>query len=402
MAHRINVFGLGLDFAMYRQWVWNGLPGNPQPLTTWERLGGNFISAPGAIAWNDGHDANRIDVFAVNSSDRALHQRTAKGDGWTSDWTPLGGIFTSAASAVSWGSGRLDVFARGSDFTLRHRAFENGHWLTDWQNYGGSLACAPVAVSRGPNLIDIVAVDHDGSLAHRWWDGSDWSDWENVTAGPNITFVTQPTVVASGPDRFDAIVLGSDGVLYHPWWEQGAFRGPHTLQSLGRTKADPGTRSLREAVRVRLRPIQQLDRSLIRWQHLDETGSALHRIRALNRGPSPLSIALQIQHRQRQRCDCEERRAGHRRRGYPLTPGNWPTTTATEIFQEDILDGSNYQPQFLALDGVPVELCEHVIFSYHIVNKANAARSTRSTPNSVSTRWRKMPQSMHSNRSASN
>lgn len=55
-----------------------------------------------------------------------------------------------------------------------------------------------------------------------------------------------------------------------------------------------------------------------------------------------------------------------------VTPGNWPTETATEIFQEDILDGSNYQPQSLALDGVTVELCEYVIFSYHIVNKANA------------------------------
>lgn len=55
-----------------------------------------------------------------------------------------------------------------------------------------------------------------------------------------------------------------------------------------------------------------------------------------------------------------------------VTPGNWPTKTATEIFQNDILDGSNYQPQFLALGGVPVELCEYVIFSYHIVNKANA------------------------------
>jgi hypothetical protein len=55
-----------------------------------------------------------------------------------------------------------------------------------------------------------------------------------------------------------------------------------------------------------------------------------------------------------------------------VTPGNWPTRTATEIFQEDILDGSNYQPQDLVLDGVPVELCEYVIFSYHIVNKANA------------------------------
>ena len=77
-------------------------------------------------------------------------------------------------------------------------------------------------------------------------------------------------------------------------------------------------------------------------------------------------------------CRCSAR-GGERCSGPPAgatthRSGNWPTTTATEIFQDDILDGSNYQPQFLALDGIHVELCEYVIFSYHIVNKAKRPR----------------------------
>jgi len=367
-AHQINVFGLGLDFAMYRQWVWNGLPDNPQPLTTWEPLGGNFISAPCAIAWNDGHDADRIDVFAVNNSDRALHQRTTTGQGWTGDWTSLGGIFTSAASAVSWGPGRLDVFARGSDFTLRHRAFENGSWLSDWQNYGGSLACAPVAVSRGPNLIDIVAVGHDGSLVHRWWDGSDWSDWESVIAGPKTSFVTQPAVVASGPHRFDAVVLGSDGDLYHSWWEEGAFRGPNTLSSVGPkptlVRAPSGKLYVFGCDGQHNLIGSSFDGS--KWTTPDELQTGFGpAIDGRVHYPSLFRFNVDNVNAATTRSKLEDTDAADT----AITAGNWKTTTATEIFQEDILDGSNYQPQFLALDGVPVELCEHVIFTYHIVNK---------------------------------
>lgn len=373
LSHRINVFGLGLDFAMYRQWVWNGLPANPQPLTTWERLGGNFISAPAALAWNDGHDANRLDVFAVNGSDRALYQRTApSGDGWLGDWTSLGGIFTSQATAVSWGTGRLDVFARASDFTLRHRAFDNGTWLTDWQNYGGSLACAPAAVTRGPNLIDIVAVGHDGSLIHRWWDGSNWSDWESVTAGPKTTFVTPPTVVASGPDRFDVIVLGSDGVLYHSWWEQGAFRGPNKLESPVGPKP-----SLVRTPSGKLYVFGCDAYNNLIGAAFD--GSTWTAPGALATGFGP-TIEGQVHYPSLYTFNVDNVNAATARSfeadtdlgDTAVTPGNWPTKTATEIFQDDILDGSNYQPQFLALDAIPVELCEYVIFSYHIDNKANA------------------------------
>jgi hypothetical protein len=370
-AHRIDVFGLGLDFALYRQWVWNGLPGNPQPLTTWERVGGSFISSPEAIAWNDGHNANRIDVFAVNGADRALHQRTAQGQGWAGDWTDLGGVFTSAASAVSWGPGRLDVFARGSDFTLRHRAFANGQWLTDWQNYGGSLACAPVAATRGANLIDIVAVAHDGSLIHRWWDGQNWSDWESRIAGPQITFVTEPAVVASGPDRFDLVVLGSDGNLYHLWWTQGAFRGPNKLSPVGPKPTLVRTPS----GKLYLFGCDAFN-NLIGASFNGNTWTAPGEL-PTGFGPT---IEGRVHYPSLYRFSIDNVNAATARSAeqdtdvgsVSVTPGNWPTTTATEIFQSDILDGSNYQPQFLVLDRVAVELCEYVIFNYHIDNKANA------------------------------
>jgi hypothetical protein len=56
-----------------------------------------------------------------------------------------------------------------------------------------------------------------------------------------------------------------------------------------------------------------------------------------------------------------------------VTPGNWPTTTKTDVFSEDIIDGGNYQPDYkLRFGAVVVELCEHALLSYTIANKHDA------------------------------
>jgi hypothetical protein len=372
-AHRIDVFGIGLDFAMYRQWVWNGLPDNPQPLTTWERLGGDFMSAPAAIAWNDGQVANRVDVFAVNAADRSMWQRTWMSDGWTGDWQSIGGIFTSAATVVSGAPGRLDIFARGGDFTLRHRTYENGDWVSDWENLGGSLASQPVAVSRGPNEVDVVSVDHaDGALIHRWWDGSIWNEWESVSIAdkPKVRFVTTPSVTASGADRLDMATIGNDGVLYHFWWEAGTFHTPRALGSEIQTaptiaRLSSGALFLFGAGGPGL---MQLSFDGTQWSSataLQTADGAL--IEATFSPTSRYSFSIDNVRADTARSVEEDTDVGT----VTLTAGNWPSVSTTEIFQVDILDGGNYQPQELACN-LEVDLCEHVIFGYQISNKANA------------------------------
>jgi hypothetical protein len=374
-AHRIDVFGLGLDFAMYRQWVWNGLPGNPQPLTTWERLGGDFISAPAALAWNDGQDSNRIDVFAVSAADRSMWQRTWKGNAWAGDWQSIGGIFTSAATVVSWGPGRFDIFARGGDFTLRHRAYENGAWVSDWENLGGSLASQPVAVSRGPNQVDVVSVDHaDGALTHRWWDGSIWSEWESASVPdkPKVGFVTTPSVTASGADRLDVATIGNDGVLYHFWWQAGAFHNPLALGN--EIQTSPTITRLPSGALLLLGgggndSLRQLSFDGTHWSSPNALktgyGAAIEATFSL---PSRYGFSMDNVRADTARSPEQDTDVGT----VTITAGNWPSVSKTEIFQQDILDGSNYQPQELAFSDVEVDLCEHVIVAYQISNKANA------------------------------
>ena len=375
-AHRMDVFGIGLDFAMYHQLIWNGKPGNPQPLVDWESLGENFISAPAAIAWNDGHNAERVDVFAVSAVDRSMMQRTWDGKQWSRSWQSLGGIFTSAASVVSIAPGRLDVFARAADYTLRYRTFENGEWLMDWHNLGGSLASQPVVVSRAPTIIDVISVNHaDGSLIHRWWDGTpDWNDWESVipTSKPGVGCATTPSVVATGPERFDVATRGSDGVIYHFIWREGAFYPPIAF---GTGVIDPPTLAKMPSGHLSIF-LGDLNGYLTQYSFEADGWKSLG---ALPTGFGP-TVGARISVPQRYRFSIDNVKADPSRAQWSdtdvgvmsVTRGNWPAISVSEVFQDDIIDGGNYQPQWLAVDQAIVELCEHVIFSYQIVNKANA------------------------------
>src|SRR5262249_35948335 len=68
-TYRIDLFGLGLDYAMYHKSVWGSFDEND--LSGWERLDGVFISAPAAFAWGN----NRVDVFGVGT-DHAMYTKT--------------------------------------------------------------------------------------------------------------------------------------------------------------------------------------------------------------------------------------------------------------------------------------------------------------------------------------
>jgi len=215
LVRRTDLFGLGLDYAMYHKSVW-GRPGEDN-LLPWHRLGGVFTSAVAAIAWAD----DRVDVFGVGM-DHALYAKTRLGNAWTPHWRRLGGRFTSAASLVSRGSSQLDVFVRGADYTLRRNQSDGESWF-GWQNHGGSLASPPVAVSWGPDRLDIFAIFRDGALWHRWWDGQLWNEWESLGG----RYTGEPAVVSARVGRIDVVAIdaGSRGLRHH-WFSNDNWSGP--------------------------------------------------------------------------------------------------------------------------------------------------------------------------------
>lgn len=149
-------------------------------------------------------------------------------------WKSLGGSLTSAPDACSWGSDRVDVFARGADHTLVHIARAGDDW-TSWHDLGGSLSGGPAAVSWGPDRLDVFAVGPERTMLQKTWDGSRWSDW--VSLGGEFPAGSSPGASSTGPDRIDLFARGMDGALWHNAW-RGAWSGWSSLG--GELASDPG------------------------------------------------------------------------------------------------------------------------------------------------------------------
>lgn len=236
---RIDVFGLGLDYAMYTKTLWGGAG---RPSGPWRRLEGVFTSAPAAIWLGD-----ELHVLGLGV-DLGMYWRTRTRSGWTPGWQRVGGYFSSPPVVVSWGPGRFDVFARGADFSLRRRRFESGAWDPEWQNLGGNLASAPAVASWGPDRLDVVAVGHrdgatpDGGLVHRWWDGDIWNDWEQIagrTTGDDVAFTSAPAIATRGPGRLDVCAIDTAGTLRHIAFGDGAWSDPTPVSPVQQMRSTP-------------------------------------------------------------------------------------------------------------------------------------------------------------------
>lgn len=117
-------------------------------------------------------------------------------------------------AAVSWGSGRLDLFWIGPDRGLMHRwwTVEDG-WSAD-ESLGGELAAPPAVTSWAKDEMQVFCVFVDGQLWSRYWDGAAWHDWH--THGGEL--IGQPAASSWGADRIDVFAPGRDGALWHIWW----------------------------------------------------------------------------------------------------------------------------------------------------------------------------------------
>jgi hypothetical protein len=177
-----------------------------------DALGGAMTSGPGVASWGSG----RLDVF-VRGTDNALYQRSWDGTRWV-DWQALGGVLTADPAAVSWGSGRIDVFVRGTDNALYQRSFDGGRWL-DWQPLGGVLISGPGVSSWAPGHLDVFVSGTDYSLFQRSFDGGRWLDWQRL--GGVLT--SDPAAVSWGSGRIDVFVRGTDNALHQRSFDGGRW-----------------------------------------------------------------------------------------------------------------------------------------------------------------------------------
>jgi hypothetical protein len=173
-SNRIDLFASGASGTKLWHGWWNGAWGQGE---LFDYGGGSLDYGASAASWG----ANRLDIFGTNGNPSnptgtRLYHRWFDGVAWGAEWRnipPLGFSWlemVGGISTVSWGPGRLDLFAIRWDRTLWHYWFDGQHWAPDWEMLGSppfGLTGTPSAVSWGSNRLDIFALKVDGGLWHQ-------------------------------------------------------------------------------------------------------------------------------------------------------------------------------------------------------------------------------------------
>lgn len=205
---------------------------------------------PAVVAWA----AGRVDVFAVSTSNTLLHWWLTE-EPWNSSGPnpgdlgsfngpeTLGNVDTAGVrhavtgppAAVSWASGRLDVFAGAQDGSLLHWWYQAGAWVFGAPEIIGQ-AKWPCAVSWAPSRLDVFATSPGNDIVHWWYDAT-------VTPIQSFGGSGQPAIlggsnncgpasaVSWGPGRFDVFACSEQGQLLHWWHDSGGagLNAPDTL-----------------------------------------------------------------------------------------------------------------------------------------------------------------------------
>jgi hypothetical protein len=237
---RMDVFIKGSDNGLWHTFSAN----NDGHWSSWSSLGGILSSAPTAVSWQDG---SRIDVF-IRGTDNGLWHKWWDGTRWNG-WEGLGGILSSDPGGVSWGppdrrvgpppAPRIDVFVRGTDNALWHKWWDSVRW-NGWEGLGGSLASAPAASATEVGDLEVFSLSPTSPplLMHLPFFGS-WLGWRSEGFAywvPQWTFGVG-TVAASILTGVDVFTVSADGSVWHtqlPGADNGFGARPQTQRRAAR------------------------------------------------------------------------------------------------------------------------------------------------------------------------
>jgi hypothetical protein len=232
-GNQLDVFVVSLAFVLYgNHWEGSGWSG-------WQTVGALIPGAKG-LSVVCPLVASNVALF-VRGGDGAVYCKFLADSDSASGipWKNLGGNATAGPlTAVSWGLGRLGLFAaEGGNGPIFYKSYDPqlgaDGWLpslTGWDSLGG-VVTSPFnlkAVSPSPNRLDVFfsGEDEQGSgVFHKWGDGSQWGDeWEHLW-GPGISHLQ---AVTWGADRIDLFCRGGSGgsnpkSVYHRSWDGAAW-----------------------------------------------------------------------------------------------------------------------------------------------------------------------------------
>jgi len=231
---RTDIFMRGQNGTVYYKYRPSRDVGWKPSTTGFESLGGSVTGNVAAVSWGPG----RIDLFACGTKKDIVHN--FKSDDKWSGWESLGGQVEGYISAVSWGPGRIDVFVKGTTNSVYHKSLTGSQWQPskmEWNNLGGKIIGSPKAVSWEPHRVDVFARGIDNEeVYHKFLDGKSegWkpspSGWENLGIkakdGTVVKVRDDVEVISTGKGRLDIFAHGYDLETYHKSFGENGWVPP--------------------------------------------------------------------------------------------------------------------------------------------------------------------------------
>jgi hypothetical protein len=221
---RLDLFVRGRDLMVYHKSL--SLSTWGPSATTWEQLGGPTLGDVTAASWGP----NRLDVFMRSHPLNTVMHRFFDGSGWSA-WETMGqpapdlvysaGRTPYSVTAVSWGSGRLDLFLHGTDNGIYHKSFD-GTWepsQTFWEPLGGATVDDVTAVSWGAGRLDVFVRGTDDVIYHKFLNGNSWAGWESLGGATGF----QVSAASFGVGMLDVLVRGTNNLIYHKTFNGSAW-----------------------------------------------------------------------------------------------------------------------------------------------------------------------------------
>lgn len=208
----------------------------------WQTLGGGLVGGPGI-----GSRGNQsLDVF-VRGANHRLFQNTRSGVGTWSGWSQFDpAVATSDPAVVSRGTNTLDLFVRLADNAIWTRSFNGSQW-SNWTSLGGGFTSAPTVAVESPTRMHVFGRGFDNTIYHQVWNGTTGNGWTSISSD---TVGSDPAAISFGPGHVTVFAHGTDGAMYqnrgngNGSWTGWAHLGGFFTSAPAVSSAVPGTLEL--------------------------------------------------------------------------------------------------------------------------------------------------------------
>jgi murein DD-endopeptidase MepM/ murein hydrolase activator NlpD len=188
---------------------------------SWTRVGGIIKGTPCGV-WNANGD--RLDVYAVDTSDRANHiiYTGPGGQGTWGQWNPQTGLVaghseTEAITCTRRPDGTMDLFIRGPAGDALHDWTNGNGDVVGSESLGGIVKGAPAgAWDSSQTHLDIFAIDIYDRPNRKTYAGS-WGQWLVQSGLAGLAESETISVVRRSDGTLDTFVRGTPGAAYHGW-----------------------------------------------------------------------------------------------------------------------------------------------------------------------------------------